>query len=149
MVTRFGVNDRHSSETLQTALHDHVGINLNEYEQLYADWRYPSDLTTLSLLLIDHIINDSDLYASYYHNYSPDKYPELRSRIGKLEQRGAIEQNHSHSTVRWRCSSGYNRTEYDPSARSSSYVMNQIETRHLEKDFIHRTWFKTEINNIG
>lgn len=126
-------NEISRSESLQVALHEHIGINLNEYEQLYADWRYPTDLTTLSSLLIDHITDDPDLYACYYHNYSPDKYSELRSRIEKLEQRGVIEPIHSYSTIRWRCASGYNRIDHDPNANSSSYVMNQIETRHLEE----------------
>jgi hypothetical protein len=88
------------SESLKIALHEYVGIDVKEYEQLYEQWNYPSDLTIINDSLIDHLISTPDIYAQYYHNYAPDKYSELRSRIEKLERDGIIEKFEFNSKVR-------------------------------------------------
>ncbi len=120
------------SEPLQIALHEYVGINVKEYEQIYEDWHYPSDLTIMTPSLIDHLTGAPDKYARYYHNYAPDKYLNFRSCIEKLERDNVIERNELNGKVQWQFINHQNPVEPEPS-ENFSYIMNQVETRQFEE----------------
>jgi hypothetical protein len=122
-----------NSEPLQIALREYVGINVQQYEQLYEEWFYPSDLTVISDSLIDHLISNPAIYAKYYHNYAPEKYSELRMHIEKLEYDGLIEKISFDGKVRWKFIHCNNPMDHQQHDNLNSYVMNQIQTCHLEE----------------
>ena len=119
------------SESLQIALYEYVGIDVKEYEQLYEEWHYPSDLTTMAQSLIDHLIGAPNIYAKYYHNYAPEKYPEFLSRIEKLEHDAVIGKIESDGKFRWKFINHHSQIVREQNDNSSSCFVNQVETCQL------------------
>ncbi|CAF1625877.1 unnamed protein product, partial [Rotaria sp. Silwood1] len=121
------------SEQLQAALYKYVGIHVNEYEKMYEDWFYPSDLTIMTRSLIDHLIGAPEVYARYYHNYSPEKYPEFRLRIQQLEHDGLVRKMEVNGRIIWHyCINDRNPFDYESNDYSSSCIINQTEIREIE-----------------
>ncbi|CAF3263216.1 unnamed protein product, partial [Rotaria sp. Silwood2] len=121
------------SESLKIALHEYVGISVQEYEQLYEELAYPSDLTVMTDSLINYLISNPNVYAKYYHNYAPEKYSELRICIEKLERDGLIEKPQLNGKVRWKFINYRNPVDHEQHDNLNSYVMNQIQTCQLEE----------------
>ncbi|CAF3862945.1 unnamed protein product [Rotaria sordida] len=121
------------SESLQIALYEYVRINVNQYEQLYEEWLYPSDLMTMTEPLIDHLISAPDIYAKYYHNYAPEKCTEFGLRIKKLERDGVIGKIEIDGKVKWKFINYHNPIDHEQNDNMNSYILNRIETCQLEE----------------
>ena len=81
--------------------------------------------------LIDHLIGAPDIYAKYYHNYAPEKYPEFLSRIEKLEHDGVIGKIESDGKFRWKFINHHSQIVREQNDNSSSCFVNQVETCQL------------------
>ncbi|CAF1343667.1 unnamed protein product, partial [Didymodactylos carnosus] len=136
------------SEQLQVALYKYVEINVNDYETMYAGWYYPSDLTNMTHSLIDHLIGSPNIYAQYYHNYLPEKYPEFGLRVEQLERDGVIERKELNGTVKWQYINHENLVDHEPNENISGYIMNQIETREVEEISTSEHGFKRKLTTL-
>jgi hypothetical protein len=133
---------------LTDALYDLVGINIQEYEQLYEEWCYPSDLTFITNSLIDHLIHHPNIYAKYYHNYAPEKFTDLRSRIEKLEHERVIEKFKVNGKDQWKFIHHENPTNREANENSNTYLMNQIETCEFEQISSNEQGLKRKLTKL-
>jgi hypothetical protein len=121
------------TESLQQALYEYVGIDVKQYEELYEEWHYPTDLTVMSQALIDHLISAPDMYAKYYHNYGPEKYPGLCLHIEKLEDDRIIEKMECNGKVKWNFINHHSSINHGQIDNLNGSIMDQIETYQLEE----------------